>query len=154
MESISEFKGQYSFLSNFHPVIVIMDGQPYNSVENAYQAAKTLDLNKRIQFETVNPGKAKRMGNALELRKDWEDVKIGIMKDLVKNKFNNFDLRDRLLATENAKLIEGNFHGDRFWGKVNGIGENHLGIILMEVRAEIRLKLEKNGKNNHERNKI
>lgn len=32
---------------------------------------------------------------------------------------------------------EGNTWGDKFWGVCDGEGENHLGKLLMEVRAEL-----------------
>ena len=49
------------------------------------------------------------------------------------------DLAEKLLATGDEELVEGNDWNDRIWGKVNGQGENRLGIILMKVREELRL---------------
>ena len=54
----------------------------------------------------------------------------------------NPELRDALLATGNSLLIEGNTWGDYFWGKVNGHGENHLGLILMDVREKLKWSME------------
>ena len=146
MQAISEFEGDYRFLSNFWPSVVVMDGHPYDSIEHAYQAAKTLDDDLRRPFrENVNANMAKKMGNALALRHDWEEVKLGIMKELVRNKFGNFDLMDKLLATGDAILIEGNWWHDNFWGncscgKCRGqSGQNNLGKTLMEIREEYRL---------------
>ena len=42
-----------------------------------------------------------------------------------------------LLATGDAKIVEGNTWGDVFWGVCNGVGENHLGEILMKVRQDL-----------------
>ena len=62
-----------------------------------------------------------------------------IMEDIVKAKFSqNEELAEKLLATDDEYLIEGNTWGDRFWGAVNGEGRNQLGIILMQVRNELR----------------
>jgi N-glycosidase YbiA len=50
-------------------------------------------------------------------------------------------LSDLLLGTGDAELVEAGFIDDdagRFWGRVNGIGENWLGRILMETRDRLR----------------
>ena len=60
------------------------------------------------------------------------------MRDCLRLKFEIPELREALLNTDNAKLIEGNWWGDKFWGICNGVGENNLGKLLMEVRDEIR----------------
>lgn len=71
------------------------------------------------------------------MRKDWEQIKISLMREIVQAKFEqNPQLKDMLLATGNAYLEEGNTWGDRTWETVNGIGANHLGRILMDVREE------------------
>ena len=86
---IDSFSGEYSFLSNFHPVTVRFDGVAYPSVEHAYQAAKTLDLGLRKPFASsgMPAGKAKRLGRSLQLRHDWESIKIGVMHLLLARKF-------------------------------------------------------------------
>ena len=67
------------------------------------------------------------------------------MKDIVREKFKQNDdlMRMLLIDTGNEELVEGNYWGDSFWGvdlKTNE-GENHLGIILMELRDEFRKEL-------------
>lgn len=139
---IDKFTGQYSFLSNFSAAQVFLDGQPYVSVEHAYQAAKTLDLQEREAIRALNgyeAAKAKKMGRRVTMRPDWEDVKIDVMTGLVRQKFTlHPSLRKKLLATEDQKLVEGNTWGDVYWGVCDGKGENHLGKILMKVRNELR----------------
>ena len=133
---IDSFSGTWGFLSNFAPCDVWLDGVKYTSVEIAYQAAKTLILKQREKFllNGVTPAMAKKMGRGLKLRPDWEEVKVGIMRDLLMQKFNPTILRRKLIATFQAELIEGNFWGDTFWGVCRGVGENWLGKLLMEVR--------------------
>lgn len=140
-EVIDRFKGRYFFLSNFYysPITVCLryDGATtFPTVEHAYQAAKTDDIHKKRRIRRAEtPGKAKRLGRSLELVPDWENIKVKTMEQLVLLKFtSSMSLTSMLLATGDAVLIEGNTWGDRFWGKVNGEGENHLGRILMEVR--------------------
>ena len=134
---IDKFDGEYRFLSNFYVSGVVYDGVSYPSSENAYQAAKTLDTFERDQFVNCTAGQAKRLGQKITLREDWEDVKIQIMLSIVRSKFKRPYLRDRLLATGDAILIEGNTWGDTFWGVCDGKGENWLGKILMVIRSEL-----------------
>lgn len=136
---IDSFRGDFGFLSNFYEASIYVDGKKYNSVEHAYQAHKSLDpsVQKTIR-EAATPGQAKKLGKAVQLRPDWETVKIGLMRTFVKKKFENPFLRPLLEATGNAKLIEGNTWNDAFWGVYRGRGENWLGKILMEVRDENR----------------
>jgi ribA/ribD-fused uncharacterized protein len=83
-------------------------------------------------------GQSKKLGKRVELRPDWEDVKIDIMRQVLKSKFTqNPELKAQLIATGDAELIEGNNWNDRFWGVCRGKGQNHLGKLLMEVRAEL-----------------
>lgn len=136
---IASFSGKYRFLSNFFPAVVEYEGIVYPSTEHAYQAAKTLDIEVRKEIAALpTAGKAKRAGYKVQLRDDWESVKIDVMHTLLESKFNIPELRDKLLATENAHLEEGNTWGDTFWGTVDGKGRNELGKLLMLVREELR----------------
>lgn len=135
---IEESQGDYRFLNNFWPASVVLDGVSYPSVEHAYQAAKTLNLDDRKQFLCCTHGEAKRAGRALLLRSDWEQVRLSIMSDLVKQKFtNNRILAEKLIDTGAAELIEGNNWNDTFWGVCRGIGDNNLGKILTVVRSQL-----------------
>lgn len=140
MPIIDEFRGAHRFLSNFYPAPVILDGEVYPTVEHAYQAAKTEDLYFREQIRaTALPGDAKKLGQIVPLRKDWDRKKRRVMYKLVKQKFRDHpELGEMLLATGSAKLIEGNYWGDTYWGMCRGEGHNHLGKILMMVRKELR----------------
>jgi ribA/ribD-fused uncharacterized protein len=143
-ETIDRFIGMFAFLSNFYTSTIYVDGKSYASVEHAYQAFKTLDP---VQHETIRnaktPGEAKKLGRAIPLRKDWETVKVDLMKDFVHRKFENPFLREMLLATDEADLVEGNHWNDTFWGVCRGVGQNWLGRILMDERASIQEALAK-----------
>lgn len=136
---IDSFRGEYGFLSNFWYCKVSLDGLEYSSSEHCYQASKSLYDDDRIRIKKLKtPSEAKTEGSKLELRKDWNDVRLKIMYDVLKSKFTlNADLKKRLLETGDKVLIEGNHWGDKFFGQVNGKGENHLGKLLMRVRAEL-----------------
>jgi ribA/ribD-fused uncharacterized protein len=170
-ETISRFTGKHAFLSNFYPCSLSMYGEHYNFVEHAFQAAKSLNPSERTQIRLARtPRVAKALGSArgyagfrVTLREDWEDVKYGIMEELVRRKFRSDTLGKQLLDTGDAILIEGNDHGDRIWGAVPApsgrsegrpregerlwvvepglggtlVGKNWLGLILMKVRSEL-----------------
>ncbi len=140
-KQITDFRGEYRFLSNFYPSLLIVDGLPYETLEHAYQAAKTDDLASKEQIRTASSAKeAKQFGRSVVLIDDWDDKRIDVMAALVKQKFTeHLDLKLRLLLTGKAELIEGNTWRDQFWGQTkDGVGENYLGKILMSVRDNIR----------------
>lgn len=135
---IDSFSGEYRYLSNFCPAFIQWMGQWYPSTEHAYQAAKTLDADDREAIaKLATAGEAKKAGHRLQLREDWEEVKLGIMEEILRIKFADPVFGNRLKATEPAELIEGNYWGDRFWGVCEGKGENHLGKLLMKIRADL-----------------
>lgn len=136
---IDSFTGKYRFLSNFYPCRIEFEGIEYPSTEHAYQAAKADDFDMKIKIASaVNPAEAKRLGNKCKLYSNWDDIKVEIMKKILRLKFEIPTHRKELLDTGNKKLIEGNQHNDTFWGICDGIGENNLGKLLMEIRQEIK----------------
>ena len=139
LEAIDAFRGDNRFLSNFWA------GDPFtwrdqywSSAEHAYQAAKCArpEQADRIRL-AARPGHAKRLGRQIEMRADWEEVKDGIMADILRHKFQDPELRRRLLATGSVPLIEGNTWGDTYWGVCRGVGQNRLGRLLMRLRREL-----------------
>ena len=136
MDKISSFRDEYFFLSNFYEAPVTYNGLTYQNNEAAFQAQKTVDEKEHILFTKMSATQARSTGRRITLRKDWENVKMGIMSKLVEAKFRqNPDLAEKLLATGDVYLEEGNTWGDRTWGVVNGVGANNLGRILMEIRT-------------------
>jgi len=137
--TITKFRDENFFLSNFYPVQIKMDGVVYPTLEHAYQASKTLDKDECMMILYAStPGKAKRMSKELTIRPDWATIKITIMEKLLRQKFFKPELREMLLATGDQEIIEGNEWGDTFWGVCNGIGRNILGKLLMSIREEIK----------------
>jgi N-glycosidase YbiA len=138
-DDITTFREEHEFLSNFWPCSIRFEGKVYPTVEHAFQAAKTDDEDERRRIrEASYAGKAKKLGRAVRLRKDWESVKLGIMEALLREKFADPELRALLLATGERKLVEGNDWNDRYWGVCRGQGKNHLGKLLMRVREDLR----------------
>ena len=120
----------------------------YPSTEHAYQAAKFLDPEHQKQIRdapTANVSKkiARDLEKAGYRRKDWDEVKVEIMRGLLREKFSQEPEKLVLLATGDEELVEGNWWNDRFWGQCPiGTGENWLGRLLMELRKDIRIKSE------------
>lgn len=143
LETIESFTGEYDFLSNFYPVPIEYEGITYPSVEHAFQAAKTDDLVEKLKIlNAPSPGKAKRLGKKVRLRKNWEKEKVKIMITLLLIKFPpESPLTEKLRETRFKILIEKNTWGDVFWGVCGGRGLNKLGECLMLCR-DIRRKVE------------
>jgi len=141
---IESFTGSYRFLSNFYPSRVQWGPRFFPTVEHAYQAAKCVSWQ---DAETIlgilTPGQAKRYGLSVSLRSDWGHVKLDVMRVLLARKFETIELAKQLLETGDAQLVEGNNWGDEFWGfnTLTGRGLNHLGNLLMAIRAALRCSL-------------
>src|SRR6476620_8945451 len=137
---IDSFMGQYRWLSNFHLSPITFEGAEYPSVEHGYQAAKTTNPKLRLPFQEpiMKPAEARRAGQKLPMRSDWESIKIDVMFRCLKEKFKDPELKDKLINTGDEELIEGNWWGDKFWGVCNGVGENNLGKLLMKIREELK----------------
>lgn len=159
---ITSFSGDHAFLSNFYPCTfsaeLLLGREPFTSewrtVEHFFQASKATTLNDAWRIQDVpTPGAAKRAGRAIELREDWDAIKLDVMLRGVRAKFSQNDaLKLMLLATTPRQLIEGNTWGDRYWGAVyvdtgydgpfaargHWDGANWLGKILEFVREEAK----------------
>ena len=136
---IRYFRGEYSFLSNFFIRSIEIDGVVYSPVEHYFQSMKTNNNEEKLGIICArSPKDAKRLGRLCTLRKDWESVKFAVMEKGIYSKFyQHKDLREKLFATGDMLLEEGNFWNDKYWGVVNGVGENNLGKILMNVREQL-----------------
>ena len=113
----------------------------YDTVENYFQAAKTLDKDHRARIALMTPGKAKREGRMLSLRPDWEDIKISIMDRALRLKFaKGTKWYDKLMSTGDEEIIEFNNWKDIYWGYDVNLrrGRNELGKLLMKIRQDYR----------------
>ena len=138
MIKIDSFSGEYRWLSNFWPAQVRVYGEQYPSVEHAYQAAKSTIPEVRESIRNMpKAADAKKVGKLITVRDNWTKISLKIMLYLLRQKFKNPSLKQKLIDTGSAEIIEGNWWNDTFWGVCNGIGENNLGKLLMQVRGEI-----------------
>jgi ribA/ribD-fused uncharacterized protein len=160
---ITEFRGEYRFLSNFYELPVFyqhpdMQGAIWwPTAEHAFQASKSSQPSevKRI-LEAGSPRDAKQLGRQATCRDDWEQMKKRVMFSVLLAKFapdyidlSTHQLAAQLVATAPHVLVEGNTWGDDYWGAVPGMqgnvtlsqhwtpdlaGHNYLGRLLMAVR--------------------
>ena len=76
------------------------------------------------------------------LPENWREISYGIMLEVVRAKFSLPEMKEKLLTTGDAELVEGNNHHDNLWGAcprcTAKVGQNRLGKILMHVREELK----------------
>lgn len=139
MNDITEFRGEFSWLSNFFPIKIEYDGIVYPSVENAYQAGKLINKKDREMFIDITPGKAKKLWRNYPTYNLTEEFRLNLMYQLLSIKFNQEPFKSLLIATDNCNIIEKNYWGDMFFGyclKTNQ-GKNHLGQMIMNIREKL-----------------
>jgi ribA/ribD-fused uncharacterized protein len=129
--------------SNFSRHPIDLDGERWQTTEHYFQASKFADpeLQRRVR-EAETPGEAARLGRRLPgLREDWEQVKEDVMRAALRAKFTQHARLARLLlSTQDAELVE-HTSNDCYWADGgDGSGKNRLGVLLMQLRAELRMQ--------------
>jgi len=146
MNKIDRFQGENSYLSNFFPVVIIWKGIKFPSVEHAFVASKSTDphfWNKISKLSAKKAGYAKRLGREIKLRDNWDNIKVSIMEEFLRQKFEYPHLKKKLIATHPKFLEEGNYWCDNFFGNCYCVkckhieGRNILGKLLMKIREEM-----------------
>ena len=145
MKDIKVFRGEYSFLSNMFVCQIKFENKFndnirfFESSEHIYQAYKAdllKDFNKIADAKT--PYTSKLLGRKCKLDNNFTDFRLQLMKDIIFAKFSQDKwLKSELLKTRDCYIEEGNYWNDTYWGVCRGIGENHLGKIIMDVRREL-----------------
>ena len=134
----------YYQFTNFFPAPVLVDGKLWPTTEHYFQAQKFIgtpftEVIRNFQRPREAFDLSRNPAVSRWRRKDWEEVKVDIMRKALLAKFTQHsDLRHLLLSTEDRDLIEHSPY-DNFWG--NGgddSGQNKLGLLLMEVREDLR----------------
>ncbi len=147
--SITRFKKRNFFLNNMSRVESGIETPVglVDTTEHAYQLTKFTDPEAQAYVATAEDGlEAKRRAielveRGIPIREDWEVIKVDVMLNYNRQKFTqNPDLARKLIDTGDKELVEGNKHGDTFWGvspPQNGAGLNHLGKLLMVIRDDL-----------------
>ena len=140
-KEITSFRGEYSWLSNFHKCDCLYNNKIYPSSEHVYLAHKSTNENDHELIRGHPFDGLKSTSRKIELRNDWNEVKLEIMQIALFVKFSQHEyLKQKLLSTGNAIIIEKNSWHDNFYGDCSCpkcskiIGQNHLGILLMDLR--------------------
>jgi N-glycosidase YbiA len=142
VEQILFYEGKWYMFSNFSSFAVHWRGQDWMTVEHAYQASKFLD--KETQDLVRNARSAhdsKKIARAhYEMaRPDWQEVKLGIMEEILCAKLDQHPyVKQKLLESGNATIVEDS-PKDSYWGRgPDWKGENHLGRLWMKLRYQLR----------------
>lgn len=161
-DAITSFSGPYAWLSNGYAFpldigVRVNDQQPIlaRTAEHAFQAIKTLIPEQRrwvlAAHTPFGPDGAKARGRQVSLRPDWDEraykhspfegmlTKDAAMLYIQRLKYSVPALAYKLWDTGERDLIEGNDWGDTYWGVCNGVGENVLGDLIMQVRCELQV---------------
>ena len=143
MSKISQFQGTYRWLSNFAECKIILNQYTYNSVEHAYQSAKSnLKSWKEFCSTTNSPAIVKKHSKNIKLSKNWNNIKVNIMRECLLQKYYQEPYKSLLLKTGNSYIQEGNTWNDAFWGVdlYTNTGQNILGKLIMEIRTHLEEK--------------
>lgn len=162
---ITEFRGEYRFLSSFYnhapftvPWWKNKWPDPVPTREHAFQAEKAVEWDQaQVVLRSVTAGQAKRAGQLVTMREDWDSISKSVMFHLIGAQIKQHSvLRRQLLATGTEILVEGNRWHDKFWGACScsschagvgdewasdnwkGTGDNWLGRIWMMHRDLLR----------------
>lgn len=132
---------EYGEFSNFALYNITLKKKSWPTTEHYFQSQKFADKKDQEEIRKAKgPMIAARMGRDRKraLRRDWESVKNGIMRDALVAKFSQHEnLRELLVGTGDAKLVE-HTENDSYWGDGgDGSGRNMLGQLLMQVRATL-----------------
>lgn len=135
--------GEHGYLSNLFKRGIVFDGRYFDCSEKAYQWGKPKDRNVAEWLKDApKPHLCAMAAHALfafDIVENWNNIKVDRMWDVLREKFRQHqDLREMLLATGEAILIEES-KNDAFWGiGKRGNGKNMLGILLMSIREELQ----------------
>jgi N-glycosidase YbiA len=135
----------YGCFSNFSAHGIEIEGVFWATVEHYYQAQKFVGSVDEYIIPIIHAANTPEIAAALgrncdrSLRSDWDRVKIQVMQKAVFQKFlTHTDIRKILFETGEQPLIEDS-PCDYFWGcGSDKSGQNHLGKVLMDVRAKLR----------------
>jgi ribA/ribD-fused uncharacterized protein len=139
----------HGVFSNLYPSTVQFENKLYPTAEHAYQAGKARKPEVRDWIlGAPSPALAAMAAHGLytwDVAPNWARTKFDRMRRVLRAKFEQHpDLREILLATGQARLVEAgtvNNAVNRLWGEVKGVGQNMLGVMLMELRAELSAEI-------------
>lgn len=143
---------EYGYFSNLFRKKIVFRDKEFESSEHAYQYSKIKKNRQKVRdwiMKAPYPYLLALVSHVLpywDVVKGWSKNKVSIMYEILQIKFSDLELKEKLLATGNAKLIEAsktNSKTDLFWGEgKSGNGQNKLGELLMKVREELKREID------------
>lgn len=139
----------YGVFSNLYRCKIVFEGEEFATSEHAYQAGKARkEAVREWILSAPSPGLVAMAAHGLytwDIAPDWSKVKFDRMRGVLYAKFTQHpELKETLLATGNARLVESatvDNAVNRLWGEVKGKGKNMLGVLLMELRDNLRAEM-------------
>lgn len=136
----------YGAFSNLFVRPIVFENCEFPSAEHAYQAGKARkEQVRRWLLSAPSPSLVAMAAHGLytwDIVSNWSQIKFDRMRQVLRAKFSQHeDLRNLLLSTGDARLVESGRVANAVnltWGEVGGKGQNMLGLLLMEVRDELR----------------
>jgi hypothetical protein len=136
----------FGAFSNLYRRGIAFEGELFATSEHAYQAGKARKpAVRKWLMEAPSPSLLAMAAHGLyywDVVPGWSTKKFDRMRAVLRAKFTqHLDLRDLLLSTGDERLVETatvDNEVNRLWGEVNGVGRNMLGVLLMELRADLR----------------
>jgi ribA/ribD-fused uncharacterized protein len=136
----------YGVFSNLYKRSFTFENVQYPTAEHAYQAGKARKEEVRNWILSApSPALVAMAAHGLytwDITPNWSKIKFTRMKAVLLEKYRqNPDLAEILISTGDARLVESATTDNlvnRTWGEVNGKGKNMLGVLLMEVRSELK----------------
>mgnify|MGYP001560166545 CR=1 FL=1 len=136
------YEHEFYVFSNFSSFMLEWKGKLYPTSEHAYHSEKFDDAETKEQIRNIRSAHdSEKFANANKdkQRKDWSEIKLDVMKNVLRAKVEQHPyVKKKLLESGDKELIEDSWR-DSYWGwGPNKDGENHLGKLWMEVREEFK----------------
>jgi len=136
------YENEFYVFSNYSSFAIEWKGKIYPTSEHTYHSEKFVDENIKEQIRNTRSAHDSQKlaeANRDKYRKDWSEVRLEIMKDILRAKVKQHSyVKKKLLESGEKELVEDSWR-DSFWGwGPNKDGENHLGKLWMEVREEFK----------------
>lgn len=136
----------YGAFSNLYRREIEFEGELFQTSEHAYQAGKARKPDvKKWLMQAPSPSLLAMAAHGLyywDVAPGWSRSKFDRMRRVLRAKFTqHLDLQIMLLSTGDARLVESatvDNEVNRLWGEVDGVGKNMLGVLLMELRTQLR----------------
>lgn len=143
-DSVFFYEQDFYVLSNFSAFNLEWKGLTFPTSEHAYHWEKFTPNYTALRDYIRQAPSAHEAFKLAERnkhcrREDWDDVKVDVMRDILRAKAQQHPyVMRKLLATGDRELVENSWR-DGFWGwGPHRDGQNMLGKLWMQVRSEMR----------------